>query len=124
MQEQQATPVGTSTLPSGTTYLGGAACVFVADSESRGLTLVRPDAAVPVDPAAVSVETGLADVITLQRRREARISAHDEEIFSLDTLSEYQWARDAAWRRRRRRWTACAKTGSSTRRWRPPIPSN
>lgn len=50
----------------------------------------------PVDPAAVSVEAGLADVVTLRRRRQARISAHDEESFFLDTLSEYQWARDAA----------------------------
>ncbi|MEV7941590.1 MULTISPECIES: hypothetical protein [unclassified Kitasatospora] len=62
------------------------------------LTLVRPapDSAVPVDPAAVSVESGLADVVTLQRRRQARISVQDEESFFLDTLSEYQWARDAA----------------------------
>jgi hypothetical protein len=44
-------------------------------------------------PAAVSVETGLADVITLQRRRQARLSAHDEESFFVDTLSECQWAR-------------------------------
>ncbi|MEU9945008.1 site-specific integrase [Streptomyces lavendulae] len=42
------------------------------------------------------METGLADVVTLQRRRQARISVHDEESFFLDTLSEYQWARDAA----------------------------
>ncbi|WP_369227145.1 hypothetical protein AB5J52_42200 [Streptomyces sp. R39] len=44
----------------------------------------------------MSVETGLADVVTLQRRRQARISVHDEESFFLDTLSEYKWARDAA----------------------------
>lgn len=55
-----------------------------------------PEPGSPVDPAAVSVEAGLADVVTLQRRRQARISAHDEESFFLDTLSEYQWARDAA----------------------------
>ncbi|MEV0449841.1 site-specific integrase [Streptomyces sp. NPDC050600] len=62
------------------------------------LTLVRPaqESTVPVDPAVVSVESGLADVVTLQRRRQARISAQDEESFFLDTLSEYQWARDAA----------------------------
>lgn len=62
------------------------------------LTLVRPvpDPTAVMDPADVSVETGLADVVTLQRRRQARISAHDEESFFLDTLSEYQWARDAA----------------------------
>lgn len=50
----------------------------------------------PVDPTSVSVETGLADVVTLQRRRQARMSAYDEESFFLDALSEYQWARDAA----------------------------
>ncbi|WP_197084686.1 actin-binding ADF family protein [Saccharothrix sp. ST-888] len=44
----------------------------------------------------MSVESGLADVVTLQRRRQARISQQDEESFFLDTLSEYQWARDAA----------------------------
>jgi integrase/recombinase XerC len=72
-------------------------CGFVSDSETRVLTLVRPgpEPTVPVDPAAVSVESGLADVVTLQRRRQARISAQDEESFFLDTLSEYQWARDA-----------------------------
>ncbi|MFF6980291.1 hypothetical protein ACFZAV_21845 [Streptomyces sp. NPDC008343] len=39
------------------------------------LTLVCPaqESAVPVDPAVVSVESGLADVVTLQRRRQARI---------------------------------------------------
>ncbi|WP_079191895.1 tyrosine-type recombinase/integrase [Streptomyces sp. CB00455] len=49
-----------------------------------------------MDPAAVAVESGLADVVTLQRRRQARMSAVDEEGFFLDTLSEYQWARDTA----------------------------
>ncbi len=70
----------------------------MSDSERRVLTLVRPpaDPSTALDPAAVSVETGLADVITLQRRRQARLSAHDEESFFVDTLSEYQWARDAA----------------------------
>lgn len=65
-------------------------CWLVADSESRVLTLVRPAAepTVPVDPAAVSVESGLADVVTLQRRRQARISVQDAESFFLDTLSE------------------------------------
>ncbi|MFI5831420.1 site-specific integrase [Streptomyces sp. NPDC051578] len=38
----------------------------------------------------------MADVVTLQRRRQARVSAVDEESFFLDTLSEYTWARDAA----------------------------
>ncbi|CAL2056675.1 protein of unknown function [Streptomyces murinus] len=52
--------------------------------------------AVPFDPAVVSVESGLVDVVTFQRRRQARISAQDEKRFFLDTSSEYQWARDAA----------------------------
>ena len=73
-------------------------CGFVADSESRVLTLIRPPsgASVDLDPTAMPVETGLADVVTLQRRRQARMSAADEESFFVDSLSEYQWARDAA----------------------------
>lgn len=70
----------------------------MADSESRVLTLVRPgEAGSPeADLAAVSVDTGLADVVTLQRRQRARVSVQDEESFFIDTLSEYQWARDSA----------------------------
>lgn len=49
----------------------------------------------PVDATGLLV-AALADVVTLQRRRQARISAFDEESSFLDTLSEYQWARDAA----------------------------
>ena len=45
------------------------------------------------DPLA---EPGLADVVTLQRRRAAEIDGGGEESFFLDTLAEYQWARDAA----------------------------
>ena len=41
-------------------------------------------------------ERGLADVVTLQRRKAAEISEGDEESFFLDTVAEYQWARDAA----------------------------
>jgi integrase len=67
----------------------------VADSETRVLTLVPP-AKAEADSARQPVETGLADVVTLQRRREARLSAQDEESFFIDTISEYQWARDAA----------------------------
>ncbi|MFI5770999.1 hypothetical protein ACIA74_21040 [Streptomyces sp. NPDC051658] len=61
------------------------------DFESRTLSLVHtvPEPGVPVDPGAVSVEAGLADVVTLQQRRQARISAHGEERFFLDMLSEY-----------------------------------
>ncbi len=41
-------------------------------------------------------ETGLADVFTLHRRRSALSAPEDERAFYLDTLAEYQWARDAA----------------------------
>lgn len=69
-------------------------CVFVSDTESRTLTLVPPTATADEGPGPI--ETGLADVVTLQRRRRARISVQDEESFFVDTLTEYQWARDAA----------------------------
>jgi integrase len=42
------------------------------------------------------LEPGLADVVTLQRRKDATVSDGDEESFFLDTIAEYQWARDAA----------------------------
>jgi integrase/recombinase XerC len=61
------------------------------------LSLVREAPAADLDSAAAtSAESGLADVVTLQRRRQARLSAGDEQGFFVDTLSEYQWARDAA----------------------------
>ncbi len=41
-------------------------------------------------------ESGLADVLTLQRSQAAKVSLADEESFFLDTLLEYQWARDVA----------------------------
>ncbi|MFD7718786.1 site-specific integrase [Streptomyces sp. NPDC059814] len=41
-------------------------------------------------------EASLADVVTLGRRRAAEVSGADAEGFFLDTLAEYQWARDAA----------------------------
>jgi integrase/recombinase XerC len=41
-------------------------------------------------------EQGLADIVTLQRRKAAEVSEGDEEGFFLDTIAEYQWARDAA----------------------------
>lgn len=57
----------------------------------------------PVDATGLLV-AALADVVTLQRRRQARISAFDEESSFLDTLSEYQWpGTRPGWRRRR--WT-------------------
>ncbi|MEV4282784.1 tyrosine-type recombinase/integrase [Actinoplanes xinjiangensis] len=50
------------------------------------------DSASPV-PA---IEPGLADVVTLGRRRAAQVSEADEESFFADTLAEYQWARDVS----------------------------
>jgi hypothetical protein len=38
----------------------------------------------------------LADVVTLQRRRAGAQSGEDEEGLFLDTIAEYQWARDVA----------------------------
>jgi integrase/recombinase XerC len=46
--------------------------------------------------AAPRGAAGLADVVTLQRRRAAEVSEGDEQRFFLDTIAEYQWARDAA----------------------------
>lgn len=68
--------------------------MLVSDSEGRTLTLVPPRSA--VEEESGPIETGLADVVTLQRRRQARMSAQDEESFFVDALTEYQWARDAA----------------------------
>jgi hypothetical protein len=69
-------------------------CRSVADLETRVLTLVPPAQTTPAD--SVPMEAGLADVVTLQRRCQARASAQDAESFFIDTISEYQWARDAA----------------------------
>ena len=71
----------------------------MSDSRSRLLSVVQP-ATFP-DPAEIPAagplaEPGLADVVTLQRRRAAEIDGGGEESFFLDTLAEYQWARDAA----------------------------
>ena len=56
-----------------------------------------PGAGEPRDPVALTaVEPGLADIVTMQRRKAAEISEGDEEGFFLDTIAEYQWARDAA----------------------------
>jgi integrase/recombinase XerC len=66
----------------------------VSDPRSRTLTLVPPEEPPAAEPTLL--DTGLADVLTLQRRREAQLSADDEEGFFAETLSEYVWARDAA----------------------------
>jgi integrase len=62
------------------------------------LSVVRPadDDDEQPGPRPLPGEPGLADVVTLQRRKAAEISDGDEESFFLDTVAEYQWARDAA----------------------------
>jgi integrase len=71
----------------------------MADSKSRALSLV-PSSAVEPDgnelATELASEPGLADVVTLQRRRAAEATAGDEHGFFVDTLAEYQWARDVA----------------------------
>lgn len=64
----------------------------MADSESRTLSVVPSTESGDGGP----VENGLVDVVTLQRRRAARVSDEGEESFFVDTLSEYQWAREAS----------------------------
>lgn len=65
------------------------------DSGSRRLSLV-PQALTSEAGVGSVVESGLADVLTLQRRQAAQVSTVDEESFFVDTLLEYQWARDVA----------------------------
>ncbi len=62
--------------------------------EGRTLTLVPPPRA--AEERSGPIETDLTDVVTLQRRRQARMSAQDEESFFVDALTEYQWVRDSA----------------------------
>jgi integrase/recombinase XerC len=70
----------------------------MADPRSRTLSLIPVAAEPDRDQLAAELasEPGLADVITLERRRAAAISVGDEQSFFLDTLAEYQWARDVA----------------------------
>jgi integrase/recombinase XerC len=69
----------------------------MADSGTRRLAVVSSTSAAGEDAPRAErlVEPELADVVTL-RRRAADLSAGDEESFFLDTLAEYQWARDVA----------------------------
>lgn len=74
-------------------------CLLVPDSGSRVLSLVpsvvEPEHR-PGGRGPLRVESGLADVVTLERRRGAQIGEGDEQAFFLDTVAEYQWARDVA----------------------------
>lgn len=72
--------------------------MFVADSGTRWLTLVQPPApdTAPEEPVLPPADTGLADVVTLQRQAAATITDGDAEAFFQDTLMEYLWARDVA----------------------------
>jgi integrase/recombinase XerC len=70
----------------------------VAESGSRLLSVVQPVASPGRGIPAVGplAEPGLAEVVTLQRRKAAEIDGSGEESFFLDTLAECQRARDAA----------------------------
>ncbi|MFI8093564.1 tyrosine-type recombinase/integrase [Streptomyces sp. NPDC086080] len=70
----------------------------MVDSRTHLLSVVRPRAGGDADSPAVEpeLEPGLAEVVTLQRRQSAALTDGDEESFFLDTVAEYQWARDAA----------------------------
>jgi integrase/recombinase XerC len=61
----------------------------VSDSRSRLLSVVQSaaDSSGAVSPDAdLVLEPGLAEVVTLQRRRAAQLSDGDEQSFFLDTL--------------------------------------
>lgn len=66
----------------------------MSDSGSRRLSLLSPTTP-PADDEPI-VEPELAEVVALQRRKAAGASGGDEEALYLDTLAEYQWARDVA----------------------------
>jgi integrase/recombinase XerC len=66
----------------------------VSDSGSRRLSLLS--STTPPAGDEPIVEADLADVVTLQRRKAASASDGDEETLYLDTLAEYQWARDVS----------------------------
>ncbi|MGK2383078.1 hypothetical protein [Gordonia tangerina] len=69
----------------------------MADSGTRMLSLAETAASENDDaPVPPLLESGLADVLTLERRNAAAMSSGDEQSFFLDTVAEYQWARDAA----------------------------
>lgn len=61
-----------------------------------GTLSVAPPPSAPPDAVLPDVAEGLADVVTLERRRAAQLPAGDEQALFLDTLAEYQWARDVA----------------------------
>lgn len=69
----------------------------MADSGSRWLSLVTPPEGHADELTGVpGAGTGLADVVTLQRRAAASLSEADAEAFFHDTLMEFMWARDVA----------------------------
>jgi integrase/recombinase XerC len=68
----------------------------MADSGTRLLSAVPSPAAGTGTGGYPVLEPGLADVVALQRRKDAAVSDGDEQSFFLDTIAEYQWARDAA----------------------------
>jgi hypothetical protein len=69
----------------------------VADLRTRTLSVVRPASEPPSTQAEPLVgEPGLSDVLLLQRRYAGGADEEGEQLFFMDTLVEYRWARDVA----------------------------
>ncbi|WP_284741771.1 tyrosine-type recombinase/integrase [Amycolatopsis sp. RTGN1] len=66
----------------------------MSDSRSRRLSLLS--STTPPAGDEPIAEADLAEVVTLQRRKAASASDGGEETLYLDTLAEYQWARDVS----------------------------
>lgn len=66
------------------------------DSRTRRLSTVVDVVGEPSLAPPAQEDTGLADVMTLQRRAAAVADAEDEKALFQDTLAEYGWARDVA----------------------------
>ncbi|WP_328380047.1 hypothetical protein OG372_36050 [Streptomyces sp. NBC_01020] len=69
----------------------------MADPGTRVLSLVPP----PSEPSPAEAELlgggpGLSDVLLLQHRYAGGADEEDEQLFFMDALVEYQWARDVA----------------------------
>ncbi|MFE2587655.1 tyrosine-type recombinase/integrase [Streptomyces anthocyanicus] len=71
---------------------------IVTDSGTRVLSLVPPliDEVLDESSGVRGGDQGLVDVLSLQRRYAGGASLEDEQAFFMDTLVEYQWARDLA----------------------------
>ncbi|MEU2744242.1 site-specific integrase [Streptomyces sp. NPDC007095] len=69
----------------------------MADPGTRVLSLVPPlSEPSPGEAELLGGEPGLSDVLLLQRRYAGGADEEDEQLFFMDALVEYQWARDVA----------------------------